>query len=183
MSQTIYLSGPISGCTYKEATEWRQEAARSLVPFRCLDPMRGKTEAMLIGVLDTDLSWADHILSPLTRPRNFYNRDFNDIKQSNLMLMNLQGAKKVSIGSMVEVGWASALGIPIVAVLDFTKSNHDFIYQASVDFFETLDKAVEFIKDFLPGYSDVNYSNPWMDRLDQARADQARGFGVVGGLF
>lgn len=35
---TVYLAGPINGCTDDEATNWREEAKKQL--RECLDPMR-----------------------------------------------------------------------------------------------------------------------------------------------
>ena len=45
-------------------------------------------------------------------------RDRMDVARCHMMLVNLVGAKKVSIGSVVEIGWADAYRKPVVLVME-----------------------------------------------------------------
>jgi hypothetical protein len=55
---------------------------------------------------------------PLATPQGITARDRWDCQRSNVVLMNLIGADKVSIGSMIEIGWADAARIPLVLAME-----------------------------------------------------------------
>ena len=68
---TVYLAGPIDGCTEAEARDWRQDAKKLLVSCQCLDPMdryftlaeahaRGRE---IVGLDKRDISLSDFVLA------------------------------------------------------------------------------------------------------------------------
>lgn len=143
--KVIYLAGPISGLTSKEATEWRHAVKEQLEPLdiKCLSPLRANVHLRNSeGLLDANDNLSDtqesldsgcQILAMSTQ-RGVVERDKFDCINANMILVNLLGAKKVSIGTMIEIGWANANGIPIVLVIEDDKSNcheHAFVRECA----------------------------------------------------
>ena len=121
MKPIIYLAGPIQGESYTKATQWREDI-NSLLNERviCLDPMRSKQflagEDSLENVYEHD---------SLTTKKAIISRDFLDVRRSDLILVNFLNAKRVSIGTMAEIGAAYALNIPILLVMEEKGNIHD----------------------------------------------------------
>lgn len=118
MEKTIYLAGPITGLSYKDARGgWRQEFA-SLMPehIKCLSPMRGKdalsNETILRG--DPNMCYTD----PMASVSAILMRDFNDVKNCDVMVACFLGATSISIGTCVEFGFAHALRKPVILVME-----------------------------------------------------------------
>jgi len=86
MSYHIYLAGPITGCTYEECVNWREDFLKMMPKsIKCLSPMRGEVQK------DTDAS----IMA----------RDFFDCMRSDVIVFNFLGATRVSIGTVMEAAW------------------------------------------------------------------------------
>lgn len=84
------------------------------------------------------------------RPANWdVTRDRFDVRTADALLINLLGAPRVSIGTMVELGWADAYRIPVVTVMDpddkLNPHAHDFVRILSGTVVDTLDKAIDII--------------------------------------
>lgn len=113
-SYLVYLSGPIAGLTFEGAQDWRNQVQRVVADnIRCLDPLRGKEFLKGTGVLDG--SFYDHVLAS---PRGITCRDHWDTERADIILVNLLGATKISIGTVMEIAWAKAYGKPVIAVLE-----------------------------------------------------------------
>lgn len=131
----IYLAGPIAGLTYDRATDWRVQLADELWPwFWCLDPMRDKQH---LGASAEPLGtrYAAH---RLTEDAAIVGRDRFDVARADAVVFNLAiMPEKVSLGTMVELGWATQQGKPVIALLppltEGTVYDHPFI-RALVDF-------------------------------------------------
>lgn len=118
MSNKVYLSGPITGLTYTEARyDWRVDLANMLgeriIP---LSPMRheghlAEMRAMPIGP-DT---LPTHLFS---HPKMIVAKDFLDIDESTIVIVNLLDAKAVSQGTLIEMGYAKAKGKTIITIAD-----------------------------------------------------------------
>lgn len=111
----VYLAGPITGLTYKGCTDWRTEAKQHLKDHNIdgYDPMRGK--AYLSKEEQVADLYTDHTMSSI----NGINvRDFNDCKTSDAIIVNLLGAKKVSIGTVMEIAWARAFQKPVIIAME-----------------------------------------------------------------
>lgn len=114
---TVYLSGPIAGLTYKEARYgWRQTFINGLAPgIVGLSPMRHEGHlAEVRGALEP-AGQIDHFFSG---SRIIVEKDRLDIERSDIVLVNLLGATKVSIGTVAEIGMATVLGKKIVLVME-----------------------------------------------------------------
>ena len=145
----VYLAGPITGLTYGSATDWRQSAGLYLAQFGivALSPMRGK-DFILRRLGATATMGQTYEDAPLSTQRGIVARDTFDIKRADVVLFNLLGAERVSIGSMVEYGWASAHGKVIVTVMEKEGNVHDhaFVRELSPYRVDNLDDALEIIK-------------------------------------
>lgn len=75
-----------------------------------------------------------------------------DVRRSDAILFNLLGAEKVSIGTMIEYGWASAFYKPIITVMENAKGEkrnvheHLIIRRLSGFRVETLDEGLAVVK-------------------------------------
>jgi nucleoside 2-deoxyribosyltransferase len=54
----------------------------------------------------------------LSSPKGITARDRFDTMRSDLIFCNLMGMDKISVGSMIEFGWADAMRIPILLVAE-----------------------------------------------------------------
>lgn len=111
----VYLAGPITGTTYDGCTSWRDEAKEKLLDngLEGFSPMRGK--AYLSKEDKIKDSYADHTMSSIT---GINVRDYNDCKTADAIFVNLIGAEKVSIGTVMEIAWARAFQVPCVIVME-----------------------------------------------------------------
>jgi len=155
MKKRIYLAGPIAGLSYEQARHgWREQfrgkwndGAHSLIAD-LYSPMRGKDFLEDEASISGSPSAYGHALGT---DAGIVARDRNDVMACDLVVMNLSGAKKTSVGSMVELGWADAFRKPIVTIIDpFRGSSletnphwHPFVLGLSSYLAHDLDTAVE----------------------------------------
>jgi nucleoside 2-deoxyribosyltransferase len=146
MNYAVYLAGPITGLAYEAATDWRENVITSLPEhIKGLSPMRGKqylgNEAYIKD------SYSEHVMSTT---KAIVTRDRFDATRCDVLLVNLVGATKVSIGTVMEIAWADAARIPIVVAME--KGNvheHGMLVQVSGYVVETLEEAVSIVKHIL----------------------------------
>lgn len=141
----VYLGGPISGLNYAGATDWRAFATQRLLEAHPqhriygVSPMRAKeylSKERTIGhsYEDTVLSGAKAITT----------RDRMDCQRADLVLINLLGSTRVSIGTMIEVGWADAFRVPIVLAIEPENLHqHPMLAQCAGFVVSTLEQAVD----------------------------------------
>jgi nucleoside 2-deoxyribosyltransferase len=89
---SIYLCGPINGCTDAEANNWRSAVKAHFAD--CIDPMvrdyRGKEAESYREIVDLDK---------------------RDVRQADVILVNYD---KPSVGTSMEVFYAWTLGKPVI---------------------------------------------------------------------
>jgi len=78
-------------------------------------------------------------------------RDRFDTQRVDVVLMNLLGADRVSVGTMVELGWADAARVPVVGVMETEGNIHDHMFVHGLTGFktQTLDEALTIVKAIL----------------------------------
>ncbi|MCC6404823.1 MAG: nucleoside 2-deoxyribosyltransferase [Candidatus Yanofskybacteria bacterium] len=135
----IYLAGPIVGSTYEECTRWRTHVAELLPPhIVAASPMRGKQYLRPAGVIT-----GPHEELPLSSQKGITCRDRMDVMRCDLILVNLVGARTVSIGTVMEIAWADAFRKPIVIAMDDPNVHwHSMIREVAGFIVPTLDEAV-----------------------------------------
>lgn len=147
-NRLVYLSGPILGCTYNDARYgWRKYVSDRMEPgIQVLSPMRQEGHLKEIWaekeIAESVTTEQSHFMA---RPRSIYFKDLLDVKMCDLMILNLLEAKSVSRGSLVELGWASALGKHVITVMENTGNVHDhpFIREASAMVLDNVDDAID----------------------------------------
>ena len=127
----MYGAGPITDLTDKQYLEWRLYAKKEfekdgvgfIIPTRLQGLMGEK-----MGVI----------------------KDFGYIDSSQVLLVNLLRSKKVSIGTVIEYGWATALGWAkkeektIITIVEQhgNPHEHSFIRDLTDYIFEDLDSGI-----------------------------------------
>jgi len=160
--KTVYLAGPISGLTYNDATSWRTAVTRRLAEhgIKCLSPLRAEVHLRNhpgalsdCQTVEENLEAGCQVLA-MSTPRGVVARDKFDCTRCSVILLNLLGSKKVSIGSMIEVGWANANDIPIVLVMEDDGNCHEHAFVRESCAFHTphISEAVEIVKAILGTY-------------------------------
>jgi nucleoside 2-deoxyribosyltransferase len=82
-------------------------------------------------------------------------RDFFDCQNCDIVLANLLGTKKVSIGTVMEIAWAYAFNKPMILVLDPENNIHEhpMIQEATGFRVDTVDKAIFIANAVLTDYA------------------------------
>lgn len=143
----VYLAGPITGATYDAATDWREDMALNLPKGAVgLSPMRGKDYLKKLGTVGMP-SLLEQGTLPMSSAKAIFSRDTYDIRRADIMLANLLGAGRVSVGTMVELGYARALGKVIIVVMEEKGNPHDhpFTTEAASFVVRDLDAALRLI--------------------------------------
>lgn len=139
----VYLAGPITGLSYGEAVDWRQDAIKRLNDHNIvgLSPLRSKQ------YLSQTTSFADRYDEyVLSTQKGIVARDRWDATRCDVILVNLEGAERVSIGSVMEIAWADAHRIPIVLVLDEGNlHDHAMVREVAGFIVPTLDAGLEVV--------------------------------------
>lgn len=116
----VYLAGPISGCDYATAVDWREDFKRRVNEMtngrvECLSPMRGKrTYLQHVEAIEDSYGHIDFMASG----QAITTRDRFDCKRADAVVFNFLGAKRVSVGSCIELGWADDGVKPSILVME-----------------------------------------------------------------
>lgn len=122
--KTVYLAGPITGLSFHGCTEWRNAAVLRLAEegIKGLSPMRAKDFLAHLQSLPKlsnaaeDYEYAKY--GVMATSRGIMTRDRFDCTRCDVLLVNLLGAKTVSIGTVMEIAWADGRRIPIIAAME-----------------------------------------------------------------
>lgn len=122
MKPTVYLAGPITGLGYDDATDWREIAKDWFQHhgIHGLSPLRGKD--YLAGEIDLSDRYDDH---PMSTSQAITGRDRWDCCSSDLVLVNMLGASRVSIGTVMEIAWADMARNPICLIMEDNSNIHE----------------------------------------------------------
>jgi hypothetical protein len=127
MKPLVYLAGPISGLDFDGATDWRVQASNHLWPhgIKTLNPLRYQEHLKKVGTFTNAAAETARLESPMSMPKGLTIRDKWDAKRSNVLLVNLLGATKVSIGTVMEIAWAEDAGNPVVVAMEPEGNPHE----------------------------------------------------------
>lgn len=145
----VYLSGPITGLHYGPARYgWRKDFAELLEPgITVLSPMRHEGHLAEMQVPIEEKSLPKGLFS---HPKMIVEKDFLDIDESTVMVVNLLGAEKISQGTLVEIGYAAARGKTIVTIReDGNVHNSPFVTECSAVICTTLPEAAAIVNSLL----------------------------------
>lgn len=151
-SPRCYLAGPIKGCSYDGATDWRDKACSLLSSGRSdrriqgMSPMRGKSYLKGHAAVGQDELLKDSYEQyPLSTNAAILCRDHRDCTTCDAIIVNLLGAKRVSIGTVMEIAWGMHARVPVIVIIEKDGSNvheHGLMLQACNFRVSTLEEAV-----------------------------------------
>lgn len=174
--QKVYLAGPITVLTFDGAEDWRAYVKERLenngnsyfdpstgthkfVPgsfkttgVKALSPLRNQEYLRSAGELTAEAKECLRYQCPLTTARGLTVRDRDDAMKCDVLFVNLLGAKKVSVGTVMEIAWADAVRTPIVVAIEPDGSNvheHAMINEAIGFRCPTLDEAIRVTRSIL----------------------------------
>jgi nucleoside 2-deoxyribosyltransferase len=146
----IYLAGPISGKGYEEVVGKYKEKDKILkeLGYEILCPMTGKqylkneTEFKAVGYTN-----------PLSTNHAIFQRDKWMVSSSDIVLADLSNSgDKISIGTTMELAWASMLGKQVLLILpEENIHNHAFILESATVIFKTEEEAYNYLRDLSKG--------------------------------
>lgn len=151
MNPSVYLAGPITGLTYGEGSEWREDAKSQLAAYMidAYSPLRMKQYLEKFGTLQAKQGGTYNYAGahPLSEDKGIMTRDRNDVTKRDMVLVNLLGAERVSIGTMIEIGWADSVRTPICAVIEEENVHHHAMFDEACGYqVRTLEEAIEIVK-------------------------------------
>jgi len=147
---TIYLAGPIEGTSYDTSVNWRKEVEEKLKGsgIKCLSPMRDHRHLEEKSEIKFNASQGEN--DPTATARAITSRDRHDVLTCDAILVNLKESKKITIGTMIEFGWADMARKPIVMIME--KGNlHDHPMVNDIASFKvsSLEEGIRVIKSLL----------------------------------
>ena len=154
---SVYLGGPIAGLTYDEASDWREAAteACAALGYSVYSPMRGKDvlrPQYTHRVFGFNAEVSNGLLGPFAR-------DMHDIRRCDVMIAHIGTSEDVSIGTMIELGAAYALGKFVVVVLPNVRGRpyadtagrlHPFVAGVATAVVGTIEEAYGVLEALLP---------------------------------
>ena len=174
-SYKVYLAGAITGLTAEVAEDWREYAKRQLAyreelvpslsrslglpgPATTLEnistgivgysPMRAKDYLVSVGVLSGRPEAYDQYV--LSTAQGITARDSWDVATADLILINLLGAEKVSIGTVLEIGMGYAQRKPMVAAMEEDNVHVHAMVNSMIPWIvDDLDYAIDLVKAIL----------------------------------
>lgn len=144
MKPLVYLAGPITGVSYGATTNWREHVAAEIDPqIQTLSPMRHKE--YLAGETSIASAYEQH---PMSSAKGITSRDRFDCMRADAVLVNLLGASKVSIGTVMEVAWADSARKQIVLVIakDDQVHLHPMLTESCGYIVDNLEEAISIVE-------------------------------------
>lgn len=146
IEKAVYLAGPITGLSFRGATSWRAYATEYLASHNIagVSPLRGKEYLQEESSLAK--SYSDKAMST---PRGIMTRDFFDCTRCGVVIANLLGAGKPSLGTVMEMAWCYSSRVPLIVCMEEAGNLHDhpMVNEATgyrtTDLEEALDIAVK----------------------------------------
>lgn len=140
----IYIAGPISGMSGEEVMAYFEKTRELLLNmgYEVLSPMTGKGQ-FRNEIKFKKQGYAGH---PIITNHAIFERDHWMVCQADIIYTNLTLAKIVSIGSVMELAWASHMGKHTIVSME--KDNihqHAFVIEAADVIFDTHNKALDYL--------------------------------------
>lgn len=150
LKTSVYLSGPISGCIFRQCTSWRnyvtKELEKSPYLFKCFSPLRGKEMLHKIGVIEDKSVQSGNFTGMdklKTTDQFIMTRDFYDTINCDAVFVNLLRTTRVSIGTVMEIAWAFERRKPIILCMELENiHDHPMIRASSPYIVPDLDSGI-----------------------------------------
>lgn len=119
----VYLTGPITGTQDDAITDWRAAVRFALAKkVEIIDPSTFPYDSSLAYQQTEPLA---EEMRRLMHGRFVVDRNRHYVQSSDVVLANFLNSTRASIGSIGELFWANAYGIPIVIVREPEHNVHD----------------------------------------------------------
>lgn len=139
---TVYVAGPIAGCTWEETVAWRDGIVTALPECHILTPMRGKEFLSVMSKMPMTSANVDATRVDMTETEKVIStqhsiivRDHWDVQSCDVLFVNLLpslATGKASIGTCFELAWAWKYQKPAVVVMnDGNPNDHPFVREAA----------------------------------------------------
>jgi hypothetical protein len=137
--KALFLAGPLTGISYKDALDWRKYVESKLpVDVIAFSALRGKTYVTTERVLKD--AYPEHLLST---PQGTTTRDRYDVSRCDALFVNFLNTNRVSIGTIMEIAWADSRRIPIICAMEEGNiHDHVFVRQVAAFITSDLDEAI-----------------------------------------
>ncbi len=132
---------------YGDASSWREKIVKEYLAIgnnvKFLNPLRGKGPYLKSLKYNDPAEDAD----VMVKRKSIVIQDCNDIRMSDAIVANFNGAEQVSIGTVFEIAIAYELKKPIITVMeDSNIHQHAFIKEASTFIVATTKEAALTLK-------------------------------------
>ena len=141
----IYLAGPITGKSFDEVMSRYKEKTAILVDFgyEVLSPMTAKGGLKGVGAF-VSTGYA----GPVANDHSIFERDRWMVTQADVVLADLSNAVSISIGTMMELAWASYLNKHTVLVMQHGNvHDHAFVKEAADVRFGDMENAYDYLRE------------------------------------
>jgi nucleoside 2-deoxyribosyltransferase len=147
---TIYLAGPITGKGYEEVVSSYAEKTTyfEAIGYNVLCPMTGKS------YLRNEIEFkSENYKFPVSTNHAIFERDMWMVSNCDIILADLSNSgERVSIGTMMELAWASLLHKHSVIILpENNVHRHAFVLESGDIIFEAYEEAKKYLEDFIIG--------------------------------
>jgi hypothetical protein len=138
--KALFLAGPLTGISYKDALDWRKYVESKLpADIIAFSALRGKGYVTNERVLKD--VYPEHLLST---PQGTVTRDRYDVSRCDALFVNFLRADRISIGTIMEMGWADARRVPIILAMEEGNiHDHAFVRQVAAFIADDLDEAIQ----------------------------------------
>jgi nucleoside 2-deoxyribosyltransferase len=162
MKRFVYLAGPISGCNYGEAVDWRQHVSGLFLPgIKGISPMRLKDWCKKLKAIKDVKQYAkiadedDFLISGESHAIN--TRDMFDVRTCDMLYIylpkELTDKTGLSAGTVKEIGYAARDRKPMVLVTDDKKlAGHPLLREDIGWIVPTLELGAEVVNSVLGVY-------------------------------
>jgi len=146
----IYIAHQISGLGGQEVIDYFENTKTILqaLGFQVFSPMTAK------GYFRNEIKFKEHGYEglPVSTNHAIFERDKWMVSQADVVLTDLTGMKRNSIGCTMELAWASLLGKHTIVVMEKDNPHrHAFILEAGDIIFEQLGEAFLYLEKLITG--------------------------------
>lgn len=141
---TIYLVHPISGLSADVVFDYFKKTSEELskLGYNILTAMYGKAHLRC----EKEFRAADYKM-PCTTNHAIFQRDRWMVGQADIIYANFMSSKEASIGSMMELAWASDTNKHIVVSMPIINPHrHAFVMEAASVVYETHEESIEYLR-------------------------------------
>jgi len=143
----IYVAGPITGQKLADVLKrWDALTGALDSDFIVLSPLVGKMKLFRTEKHKTFKSKG--YTDPFATDQAITGRDHWMVHQCDILLVDLRGTDKVSIGAISEIAWAHAYNKHIIVVMEADNIHqHAFIDQQAHVVLDDMDVVIEYLKE------------------------------------